>query len=244
MSIIGNAIMLGGGGGTKTVTLKGVPQSTISWTGADTGSVNTGNSGDASVALIPGTYTFVNTVVIDGTTYTAYTKTAAINADAVVQLFPDNVIYWYGRTAVAIDNPAGYSGHGVSLKAMTAKTNCVSETESTGYQQNKGVIWGTATAIDTTGFTELKFVQYLSWANNRGYLFGAIGLFANKSDANPVYSFAEAGSGQGTGVVRDGTTVDHVTILNPGQYYLSGYAFRGYNNQGSVTMKVFAVWLE
>ena len=148
-----NAGTAGGGGGLKSVTLKGAPQSTISWTGTDTGSVNTGNSGDVSVALSPGTYTFVNTVTIDDIDYTAYTKTVAVTADITVELFPEHIIYWYGRVVTAIDNPSGYSSHGGSVEAMTAKTNCVSGTKSTGYQQNWGVNWGTASAIDTTGFT-------------------------------------------------------------------------------------------
>jgi len=102
MSIIGDAIMLGGGGGGfATATLVAPKGSTISWTGEDTGSVSlSSNETYTIVSLAKGIYVFTNTLTytVRGASHTdnIWTRTVNLTGDMTINVYPDDAIWWYG----------------------------------------------------------------------------------------------------------------------------------------------------
>jgi len=226
------------------VTLKGAPNSTVTYTGTASGSVSLNSSGEGVVSLEAGTYTFTNTVTISGTTFTAYSKTVAVTDDATVNLFPDGMIYHFGRYSTSIADSSSYTNpsYWESMKNVTNYTNFVQgAAESAGSPSKREAFkWGSAAKIDTTGYTTLKARAVISWTGGSAdYKTNVIGFMSSKNlgSFTSQYSFG-TGNNAGTSAITLSTSIPS------GSYYLGGYA--GYHLQVSwgLTMKILALWLE
>ena len=238
------AIMTISGGGT--VTLNGVPYSSVSYSGQTSGSATLDSSGTASLVLSGGTYTFVNTVTIDGIGYTAYTKTAAVAGDSTtVNLFPAGALYWYGRSSTNFADAGSYTPPGSSTWgqniAMTAGTNCISGTAETSSGTHRDVMWGSAAKIDTTGYTYLKARLIVDWSATNSTQ-NNVALKSTKSFTANTVKTVNLGSAEYDGF----SDINIMSVTDAqGENYLCGNAGSTYNSGAvSVTMKILALWLE
>lgn len=96
--MIGRTNCGAGGGGRAAVTINAPKNSTVSWMGTESGSVSMGSLTQANVTMKPGTYSFVCKLTVNGAETTIFSKTAAVTKGAVVNLYPDGALYWYGMT--------------------------------------------------------------------------------------------------------------------------------------------------
>ena len=96
--MIGRTKCGAGGGGSAAVTINAPKNSTVSWTGTESGSVSMGSLTQASVTMKPGTYNFVCKLTVNGAETTIFSKTVAVTKGAVVNLYPDGALHWYGMT--------------------------------------------------------------------------------------------------------------------------------------------------
>ena len=148
-----------GGSGQKTVTINAPKNSTVSWTGVESGSVAMGSQTQATVALQAGTYTFTNTLTIDGTVTTIYTKTAAITADTTVNVFPDGALYWYGMFLEPF----------VPVSSLSEDNVTYSENSLYIYLSKKGSFTGqylTNNTISLLSYSAIKITAHTSSNNN------------------------------------------------------------------------------
>lgn len=96
--MIGRTNCGAGSGGNAAVTINAPKNSTVSWTGTESGSISMGSLTQASVTMKPGTCSFVCKLMVNGAETTIFSKTAAVTKGAVVNLYPDGALYWYGMT--------------------------------------------------------------------------------------------------------------------------------------------------
>ena len=237
------AILSISGGGT--VSFHGAPYSTVSYTGAASGSVTLDQYGQGSAVLTAGTYTFTNTVTIGDDSFTAATKTVGIAGDMTVDLVPTGALYWYGLKITDFADAGNYTPPGSSTWgqniAMTAGTNCISGEASTSSGTHRDIMWGSAAKIDTTGCTYLKARLAVDWSA------------ANSAQNNVALKSSKSFTANTVQTVNLGSTeydgASDITVMSvtgyQGEYYLCGNAGSTYNS-GTVTvdMKILALWLE
>ena len=245
---------VGGAGGSAAVTVKGAPGSALAWTGPESGSGTLDLNGESELVLPQGNYTFTNTVTVDGTELTAFSGTVGVTRGAVIRLYPDGVIYWFGRTVTNIADGADYANpSGWETKtAMTAEDNCVKGTSSSELSESRGLIkWGSYAKIstvkpDNSGYEMLKARAVMSWASSGGsqYKHNYWKLMSAK-DLN-LGAAAEVSYADLLTATSDGEQPFQVMFLpdTPGEYYLGGYAGYGYKAANGITMKILAIWME
>lgn len=151
MPIIGNAIMVGGGGGGScAVELHGGPGETVTWSdGTNSGTVTLSSTGDGALTLLAGGYTFSFSL---GSACTgAIAATLQTGTTNVVNGWGSKTpVWWFGRTF-------GFSLDSTNNATATVGTNSITMSD-TGAQRHyafAGVSKGANTTarayIDTTG---------------------------------------------------------------------------------------------
>ena len=104
MSIIGNPLLLGGGGGSSgaTVRIFGAKNEIVSYTGIASGQSSPLNDSGVGYITLPqkGAYTFTGGV-------SGYVQTANVQGDVDVYLRPVGAIYWYGAVVSNIVKESG-----------------------------------------------------------------------------------------------------------------------------------------
>lgn len=120
--IIGNPILLSGGGGASAAQFHGVPGETVTWSsGTDTGTLPLSVSGDGSLSLPAGAYTFSFSIssVISGTISATLEKgvTSVINGWG-----SRTPAYWFGRVSF----PGGVSYATAGNATATYNTTYIS----------------------------------------------------------------------------------------------------------------------
>lgn len=237
------AILSISGGGT--VSFHGAPYSTVSYTGAASGSVTLDQYGAGSAVLAAGTYTFTNTVTIGEDEFTAAVKTVGVAGDMTVDLVPAGALYWYGLKVTDFAAASGYTPPGSSTWgeniAMTAGTNCISGTATTSGGTHRDIMWGSAAKIDTTGYTYLKARLVVDWDNAHSCR-NTFALNKSKSFTSGAVKTENLESTEYDGA--SDITVMSVTDAQD-EYYIYGNAGSTYNSGTvTVTMKILALWLE
>ena len=241
------AILSISGGGA--ITLKGIPNTTVTYTGDASGSVSLDASGEASVVLSGGTYTFTNTVTIGDDTITAYTKTVAVTGDATVKLYPEGMIYWFGRMLTSIadgDDYTGPSGNNWgSILSMTGEAHSVDGSAMSELSNKKECMkWGSYDKVDTTGYSVLKARAIIEWTTTASssipYKNNVFQFMSSKSLLTSVKS-VDIGYDS-----SDGSAAFELMTLpeTPGEYYIGGYAGYNYKASYGISMKILALWLE
>lgn len=128
-----------------SVTFNGPKNSTLYYSGEETGSVVFEDQTTVTLELSTGTYTLSNKLTIDGVETEIYSTTVDISTDEEINLYPAGALYWYGIETVAwggstvgdsyyhkvnkLDNSMGYELHGnanARVYAYAKTTNPVS----------------------------------------------------------------------------------------------------------------------
>ena len=143
------------GFGKVSATIKGAPGETVTYTGAESGSVELDSDGEATVTLKSGDYSLTGSV-------SNYTATCRLRPqESVMGVYPENYIYWYGRIR---DGHELKTGLGTTdtfrLRHVTQETNDI-EVFAQARAYN-GTAYNTYAAayfddIDLTGFTTINF---------------------------------------------------------------------------------------
>jgi len=151
MSIIGNAIMVGGGGGSSSVAvaIHGGLGETVSWSGDSSGSTTLSAQGDASIVLPVGGYVFTFSL---GNPVTGGIAANIDSSNTVVNGWGDrNPAYWFGRTF-------GYSTGSTNSPTVSYQTNRIVLSDTTATTRTyyfSGITKGSHTQakayVDTTG---------------------------------------------------------------------------------------------
>jgi hypothetical protein len=218
MSIIGQAIMIGGGGsGSCAVELHGVPGEVVYWSDGvnATGVVTLSGTGDAALTLPAGGYTF--TFSIGSACTGAIAATIQTGVTNIVNGWGNRFpVYWFGRGF-------GYTADPANVANATINANNISMSDSganpTRHYAFGGVAKGNYTIaaafIDTTG----KYNSGMPGAR----IYGSSVTYTNEQTA-----------GQ-TGVVVNGAITADSTL---GVQYKPN----GVNSPGGVVLH--ALWLE
>ena len=93
MSVLGNALTLGGGGGggSAPILVLGAKNETVTYSGSASGTVILGEDGSGRVSLSSGTYSFSGGV-------SGYVKSNVVvdSSTSIIYVRPVGTIYWYG----------------------------------------------------------------------------------------------------------------------------------------------------
>lgn len=231
--MIGRTNAGGGGGGKVTVTINAPKNSTVSWTGTESGSVNMGSVTQATATLKAGTYSFSCSLTLDGTATTIFTRTAAVTKGSVVNMYPDGAVFWYGMGVYADIEKADYG-------TFTADEYYRSSTYSRARSTSKLLMTKTAVAYDTTGKTSMHVM----------YKDGSASTVINTA----FYAQEESPSGTASanGVYNTGASADIAecivslgALAGKSLYFCSAYnAFGTYSGSGKCAHDIYAVWFE
>lgn len=169
MSIIGNAVLLGGGGGGRaTVTINAPKNSTIVYSGPESGTVVVGSvSTRASVVLKKGNYYFESHFDLpDSASTTAdtviYSATVGIAGDVEINLYPPNVLYWYGITSSVA---GGWFSKTQTAQTFSEEANSLNLTWSGG--SSGGTTQGAFRTVNSISFSGITKIKFRSAYNNR-----------------------------------------------------------------------------
>lgn len=97
MSIIGNAIMVGGGGGHASILVLGAKNETVSYQGGAGGTVTLDSNGNGTLTIPYGAYIFSGSVSGYVTNQIAVTQSTS-----VIYVRPVGTIYWYGAVVARL----------------------------------------------------------------------------------------------------------------------------------------------
>ena len=223
MSIIGNAILAGGGGGSKTLLIRGAPNEVVTYFGATAGTVTLDATGNGTVALRTGTYSFTGGV-------SGYTKSNVVvdRQTADINVWPGTALYWYGRANAQFD----YSGQ------MSTGYPAYSDDHVTLYRSfptKRGSFFFTLS--DLTDYSSLHAIGY---TNSSSVTTGPLVSTQSSFDFDTSNRILASGS---FNVLNIGTevTVDISDITGSRYVGIGGYTYNEYNN---IKDTVYAIWLE
>ena len=240
------------------VEVLGAPNSTVYWVNQEDNTKNGSfelTNGTGSCVLPAGTYSFTNIVTLSKSlfypvpesdkNYTTMSKIVGINSNKQIELYPEHMIYWYGRSSsYTIDNGNEYTLSGWGRKqSATELGNCVSSSASSTYQTSIGIAWGTHDKINTVGYTKIYIRYILNWdggSNNRQSKWGLLPSSRTLDNNNNFAIKADDGN-----TTLDGLSSYYLNITDiQGDYYLAGYAGVGYQTSGTTYISILAIWLE
>lgn len=214
--MIGRTNCGAGGGGSAAVTINAPKNSTVSWTGTESGSVSMGSLTQASVTMKPGTYNFVCKLTVNGAETTIFSKTAAVTKGAVVNLYPDGALYWYGMTI----HPLIASGNVVPTVTYNANSLHI-EARPSGYD----TYYSYARAeIDVTSYVSMHCIGVNGARNNWKF-----GMDASKQTIPLEYGEATLDVASLTGTQPAGLQGN---VRNPGA------------SEWTYNADVYALWFE
>ena len=94
-----------------TVRINGALGEKISWSGTESGSTTLDNTGQKSVSLTPGSYTFTSGYAFNSDFSTKYSHAYTITSSTTtINHLPGGAIYWFGNGSVANSSLAGKCG--------------------------------------------------------------------------------------------------------------------------------------
>lgn len=235
MSIIGNAIMLGGGGGFATVTLVAPKGSTISWTGADTGTATlNSNETYTIVTLAKGIYVFTNTLTysLNGGSRTdnIWTKTVDVTGAMTINVYPDGAIWWYG---LLNETFASADGGGISIAENGVAVQSVNSQLHTGMRS--------VNEFDVTGKTAIK---------SRCFFAGSIQTTTNSQTQPRLWKTSDSDSpwkdtnNNCSSVAVFGMREYTALINETGNYSVGMRAGRSSGDYYNKYIYLYALWLE
>lgn len=234
--MIGRTNAGGGGGGTTVVTFKAAPGSTIAWSGPQSGSATLATSATtASVQLKRGTYTFTNTLSVNGSTRTIYTKTTVVGKDAAtINLYPDGAVFWYGLAVVSDIAKASYG-------TFTRYTTAVSSTYTRTQDYSQYTMTKTTTAYKTTGKTTMHVI-YRDDGSSTSVITTRFGA-QTAAVGSTASSSAAFGYGNSSGVNE--LVVSLGSLAGQSLYFFSAFnTYSNYSGTGKCAHTIFAVYFE
>lgn len=229
-------IMRVGGGGAndrRAVTVNAPKNSVVYYSGTETGYVIMGNITQATLYLKIGTYTFANTLDIDGTTTTIFTKTVAVVDSAnTVNMYPDGAVYWYGMSITSSIQAGGYG-------TTTNEDNWVYSTYTLASSSTRYVLNRTVSTFTPTTNTTTLHVRYKVGGSTN--VLGCT-FYGNETVAttNPT--------GFASNVCVSEEIADEIIPLTANGtplYLLSALTrTRTYSGSGTLYVWIYGVWLE
>lgn len=237
--MIGKTNVGGGGGGRVTVIINAPKNSTIVYSGPESGTIAVGSiSSVASVVLKKGTYYFESHLNLPNSASTTvdtiiYDVTVGIANDMTVNLYPSKTLYWYGITNTITGG--WFSQTQSSLEFSDGANSLTLMWNGVGQGGTTQGAFRTINSIDFDGITKIKF---RSAYNNRH----------SSNTYNPTGGYSTSAWTSISGSTNPLTVKDTITTTQYGQEenFVQVEHTSGYVGIDAILTSaiVYAIWLE
>ncbi|MBR4579400.1 MAG: hypothetical protein IKO22_07330 [Oscillospiraceae bacterium] len=177
MSIIGNAILAGGGGANVTVTVYGAKNEIVTYSGVASGTSSALNDQGIGYVSLPkkGAYTFVGSI-------SGYLQTANVQGAMSIYLRPVGAIYWYGAV---LDSLTPYVQDSIVYNDTSFKIGPPPPGNTDAWNM-------VDTGDDGDGYTEFTVSYRGLWGTTGGQTYSRMALTnANSPNAGSGASYSE-----------------------------------------------------